>query len=548
MRHPVTYLLLAAALFFGSPAANGQEASDEMAQSLSGSRRQARLFDEHIVRMGETAFSIARGYAVSPLTLAADNPAVDLGNLRVGQVLLIRKKERGRTDPAEVARQWNEMTGRTEQTSSQIDGEEVARDATPTEPLADTLWGAPEEERGANWTDGTGWPIRSPRDFSSGGTPHIALMLPLSGTNANPYGNDFTDFYRGALLALENLKARGHSAVVTLYDSGRSVHKMQSIVSSAEFMETDLVIGPVYDNEMEPAVRFGQTFGVPVVSPLATTTHLDSEVLYKMAPDPSTKYDKLRPLLEGDINIILVSSGQGGVRDDTEFEHEMTTLLAGRNYGRFTIGDQEGEIASLIDWDRPNVLVVLAAGERGVDSALASISTSYNNASAARRRRASISVVGSSRWSNYGAQIDRNLFFKLGVRFVTSYYIDRSNTATRLFEARYLEAYGDFPNRAAFRGYDAVTLFAGALFESGWSFAERLERVGATPLATPYRFTRSGVGPSPSDGGMLLGDDRIFGVDGSLFGDGAQFDRGGLHVNDQWTLVSFGSDYTVSTQ
>ncbi len=47
---------------------------------------------------------------------------------------------------------------------------------------------------------------------------------------------------------------------------------------------------------------------------------------------------------------------------------------------------------------------------------------------------------------------------------------------------------------------------------------------------------------------MLLGDDRIFGVDGSLFGDGAQFDRGGLHVNDQWTLVSFGSDYTVSTQ
>jgi ABC-type branched-subunit amino acid transport system substrate-binding protein len=360
----------------------------------------------------------------------------------------------------------------------------------------------------------------------------------LSGTSANPAGNDFTDFYKGALLALENLKASGRSAVVSVYDSGRSATKTEQIVTSAEFIETDLIIGPVYEEEMEPALRFGEFFGVPVVSPLATIRNLDSPVLYQMAPAAESKYDKLLPLLEGDANIILVSSG---TNDDPVFESEITTLLADRPYSRFTIGGSREGIASVIDWERENILVVLAGSEGSVDQALATISSSYSNASARRSRRADIRVVGSSRWASYGASIDRNLFFKLGVTFVANYHIDHSDPETRLFESRYLELYGGLPSRSAFRGYDAVALFAGALFEGGHSLHERgsssfsdrlsfgdrqpdsrlsfdskLERVGTTPLGAPYRFTRP-------------------------YGTQKQ-------INNQWTLVTFSSDYNVTTR
>jgi hypothetical protein len=280
---------------------------------------------------------------------------------------------------------------------------------------------------------------------------------------------------------------------------------MRSIVRLPGFLDTDLIIGPVYEDETGPAVEFGDYFGVPVVSPLAPVRTLDSDMLYQMTPDPAKKYDKLMPLLDGNVNIILVSSGAG---DDTEFEREITGVLRGRNYGRYSVGSG-GSVASLIDWERPNVLVVLAGGEQSVNMALSTISSSYSDVVARRRRRADISVIGTSKWAGYGSFVSKNLFFTLGVKFVTNYYIDRSNIKTRLFEARYLEAYKDLPSRAAFRGYDAVVIFGGALFERDATY-------DATPLGTPYRFVRT------------MGARRM--------------------INDQWTLVSYTPDYNIVTQ
>lgn len=582
MRHLIIYTLLVVSVLAGTAPAWGQTGGSGM--SAAEARRQARLFDEHTVRMGETAFSISRGYALSPVTLAEDNPGIDLTQIRVGQVLLIRKKERGRTDPVTVAREWQRMTAAGEAEDAAADknvGGNVAADGGQNDPSTggshrDSLWssrlGDPGNQGnyppGRGWGEGgnrnTGeglgldggsvpggyWNRGGRRDFSSGGTPRIALMLPLTGTGANAAGNDFTDLYKGALLALENLKAGGRSAIVTVWDSGRSAEKMESIVTSAEFMNTDLIIGPVYEEELEPAVRFGEFFGVPVVSPLAAARRLDSEVLYQMAPDQATKYDKLRPLWEGDANVIVVSSGAGA--DDAEFEREITAELGRRSYGRFTIG--QGDFASHIDWERPNVLVVLAGSELSVNMALSTISSSYTNISERRSRRADITVIGNSKWANYsGVSLDQRLLFKLNTKFVTSYYIDRSDRETRLFEARYLEVYGDFPSRAAFRGYDAVALFAGALFESGFSFAERLESVGTTPLATPYRFVQGGAsGGAGASGAFGEGASRLAEAPGfgglPGFANLPERTEAQKHVNDQWTLVSFGNNYNITTQ
>jgi hypothetical protein len=124
--------------------------------------------------------------------------------------------------------------------------------------------------------------------------------------------------------------------------------------------------------------------------------------------------------------------------------------------------------------------------------------------------------VGSSRWGGFNSDaIDKNLFFKLNVCFVTSYYINRSDVLTARFEGRYIDVYGDFPSRSSYRGYDTVKLFAGALFEQGWSFADKLRQAteGPAPMQIQYRFTRK---------------------------DGCN-----RHVNDCWALVSFGSDYSV---
>jgi murein DD-endopeptidase MepM/ murein hydrolase activator NlpD len=503
MMRRFTYLLLVAALTVALPCEISAQARE---LSASEERRQARLFDQHTVRMGETAFSIARGYAISPLILAEDNPDIDLTRVKVGQVLLVRKRERGKTPPAEVALQWQQLTAEAEALS--VPAETVELEVID-----------PREEFGQWMRSGEG-ERPSDRDYGPvlGGSrvPRIAVMLPLSGTNRNRAGNDFTDFYKGALLALEDLKTEGRSAIVTLWDSGNSAEKMEAIVTSAEFMETDLIIGPVFEEETAPAVQFGEYFGIPVVSPFTSIHYSGSDMLFQMTPDAASKYDKVRPMFEGDVNLIVVSSGEA---DDRAFSSEIADELAGRNYKRFNVTAGSGdEFASLLDPARPNVVIVLAGGELAVNVALTAISSSYNKVLATRPGRPSLTVVGNSRWANFdGTSIDLNLFFKLNVRFVTNYYINRSDPPTRAFETRYVGFYGDFPSRSAFRGYDAVTLFAGALFESGFSFADRLARVGDTPIDTSYRFVRTADGR------------RSF-------------------ANDQWTLVSFSSDYTITTE
>ncbi len=501
-------------------------------------RKQSRVFDEHVVRAGETAYSIARNYGISLNTLVEDNPGIDPTQLSTGQVLLMRKKEIGGTQSWQVSQQWEAYRD----AANQLSDEHVYHLVKPGETLfsLSRMYGVTRTtiEQANGLADGDGLKansiIRIPSeaaqgqetapqsmtatdnwqpDFTQGRTasynrnvPNIAIMLPLEPAGSN---SDFIDFYRGSLLALEDLKAAGHSMNVTLYNTARSPEKVRGIVSSGGFVNTDLIIGPVYEPAMGPAVQFADGYQIPVVSPLASVKDLDSDWLYQMAPDPATKYDKMRDLLSGGKNIILVSSGSG---DDKEFEREITAELRGGNYGRFSIGS--GNAASLIDWSRENVFIVLAATEKGVDDALAAISTAYKS----RNRKADIKVVGSSKWAGYGSTIiDKYLFFDLNVCFITSYYIDRSDPVVARFEGRYLGVYGEFPSRSAYRGYDAVKLFGGALFRQGGTFEQKLGQVGAQPpLQTPYRFVQTG--------------------------------NTRRHVNDQWALVSFKNNYDIEVR
>jgi LysM repeat protein len=512
-------------------------------------KRQSRLFEEHTVRAGETAYSIARNYGISVSTLIEDNAEVDPTRLPIGQLLNIRKKEMGTISPREVTQQWEEYRDAANSVSDEYTyhivkpGETIYSLSRMFDVPRQTLIDLNDLQEGLKANSIIRIPVISPDTTSSSSqdtlpenhtwdvtgfaehrivskeyhphhVPNIALMLPLEGSVAS--NSDFADFYRGTLLALEDLKTEGHSANVTLYNTYRSADKVRSIVSEPAFADFNLIIGPVYESAMIPAVQYADTHLIPIVSPLASIKSLDSPMLYQMAPGQSSKYDKLRGELTSGKNIILVSSGQA---DDREFEGEIVELLAGNSYGRFSLGMAGTDISTLIDWNRENIFVVLAGSEIGVDGALASISTAYNNASARTSRRADIKVIGSHRWAQYNSNLlDKTLFFKLNVCFVSSYYIDRTNSAVAKFEARFLEEYSVFPSRAAFRGYDALMLFVRPFFESGYTFEQSRSRTtDMPPLQMPYMFVQQG-------------------------------DETTRHTNNQWALVCFRSDYNIEVR
>ena len=71
-------------------------------------RKLRKTFDFHFVSKGETLYAISRQYEIPVKTLLEDNPNLDPLHMRLGERILIRKKQIGSEDEAGTKEQWEE--------------------------------------------------------------------------------------------------------------------------------------------------------------------------------------------------------------------------------------------------------------------------------------------------------------------------------------------------------------------------------------------------------------------------------------------------------
>ena len=195
-----------------------------------------------------------------------------------------------------------------------------------------------------------------------------------------------------------------------------------------------------------------------------------------------------------------------------EFDAEVREALSGKNFSSYNyVG---GEIpGSLFKSEKRNVYVVLAKNELEADKILAALSSAHNNlVSRSQLHSASVNVIGSSRWNRFN-NIDRNLYFKLGVRYITSYLAKRGNAVVNRFDSQYIDSFQSLPSMYSYRGYDAAMIFGHAVL-SPLGVVGYVQSQLHTPLQTTYRF--------------------------------AQAQEGDTYVNQEWVIVKYNSDYTIS--
>lgn len=504
-------------------------------------RKMRRTFETHAVQAGETTYSIAKRYSLSLNVLIHDNPGIDPAHLRVGQELLIRKSEMDKTSPQQIFVQMGDLAAILSDVSDEyvyylvemgdtlyslskkygvaiadIEAANVLTDGLKagallripvSSSITETVIG--EEHHDVGVWDSESWEPEPvvPTHIPVYGTLDVAMLLPLS--EQAVVRSEFMEFYEGALIGIAELRDSGQVVNLNLFDTQRSAVALTDIVSSSAFRSADVIIGPVYEESLPAVMRYSSVTGVPVVSPLAEMGDNYGPTFYQMPPSHEFKYDKLAGLFHGpDKNIIFITSD---ITDDG-FEQEMKHVVGGNVYQRVTYrkGTPSEQIDDLIAGSgRENVFVVLAGDETGVDMILAALSSVQNSRIARSRRTGKITVVGNSKWLRY-RNLDRNLFFKLNVSFITSYHADRGSEAILDFDARYIEAFGRVPSLYSYRGYDAVMIFGGGALQSG---EVSLDTV--TPLQTPYRFVS---------------------------------EVGGNRVNAEWALVRYGDDYTITVE
>lgn len=492
-----------------------------------------KKFILHTVEAHETLYAISKRYGISVETLLEDNENLDPAHLTIGGTLLVRKKEVGKTSnaenlaeleeykeklnsvPADGYRYYVVQPGDTmyslahanqvsEQTLSTLN--EGLSPATlkagaiiklPThdalaaaEQPADTLTVRPPAERLLT--------------LAPEAVLNLSLLLPAT-TDGRPNAS-YTEFYQGFLLGIDQLRRDGRSVRLEVFDTTHNPAKVATIVEDDAFVRSQLIVGPVYEDELAPVLRIAEQEGIPVVSPLATLDHTQSSVLFPMAPDPAEKYAKFAQTFNSGRRVVLIYSQN----TDTAFEQAVKALISDVGYEtfRYEPGSNIGSILSARD---NALLVVLSSRETEVDSILAALASASSNSIARGHSAPQYDVIGGPHWNRFG-NIDRNLFFKNRVTFSSTYHAKRDDERIRTFDNRYISAFGSMPTLYAYRGYDAAVLFGSAMFEDINSF---FDGETFTPLQTPYRFSRT--------------------ADGS-------------RINTEWVRVIYNDNYTITLE
>lgn len=521
-------------------------------------KKRKREYLNHKIKAGETLYGIARDYNISVATLMEDNPDVNPQELSVGKTLWVRKAQIGSSSEQEAKEDMNEYA---DNLSKAADDGYIYHVVMPGETIFSLArrYGITENEFVAmNDVDGglkSGAVVRVPdpdrnakevaelaqaeadnqnaaeeehrrrevsfRAVPSGEPLDIALMLPLE-VSSKPNAS-YVEFYQGFLLGLEHLKEDGRGAVnLTVYNTGHDQLKVKEIVDNGAFAATDLIVGPVYEDELKPVVEFAEKHNVPVVSPLANLSAVDSPTIYQLSPAQENKYAKIGNLIDGGRDIYLIYASS----NDSEFEREIIAELEGKSRYSYTYSYNQksiftprdasspaiADMADVLKGERPCLFIVLANAETDVDRILATISSANTSIVERGTKSAQYVVLGTSRWGRFN-NIDHTSFFNNNVVMISTYHAKRDSAAVRDFDSRYIKSFGMLPSLYSYRGYDAAVIF-GEGMRSDIDYRMLDKRY--VPLQTEYKFMQTG--------------------------------EKGHYVNQEWMRVNYNSNYTITLE
>ncbi len=509
-----------------------------------------KTFSKHKVEKGETLYSISRLYGISIETIIEDNPLIDPIAIPNGYKLLIRKKLKGKSSAAKIESEWagyqsdlnlteekegykyhivgkgetiyslSKQNGLSEKEFIELNNLSEGLKAgaivkLPSE--GETLAKESEEEEVIEQVEQVGM-----QRLREGETLKVALLLPL--TNHGKIQRQFADFYKGFEAGLDSVRVRHNRNIeLHVYDTERSRESVEEIVKSDDFEGTDLIVGPVYEDLLEPVIEYAERHKAPIVSPLATLKESRSSMLFQLAPPADSKYDKLQPMLDTTRCVTLIYTEAS----DSLYESTVKSMMGERTFDTHKYvyanptevaelmkeeEESAGDLSKYINNGKENTIVVLSSSQTDVDRILAALSSAQINIVARGGRKPRYEVFGNSEWSRH-KNIDRTTLFKNNVALISSYVAKRDNQNVKHFDSNYIVAHGALPSLYAYRGFDAAVIFSEGLYTGIDNF---LEGKTFTPLQSHYRFE---IDP-----------------------------ESGVHVNQEWIRVNYKDNYKITIE
>lgn len=517
---------------------------------------EGRIFYMHKVLKGQTLYSISKAYGVSEEDIQTANPALKDG-LKAGMLLYIpvqtavaeavtatpsqkpdtlsasdkssletERKEATKTKKKKYRRyyvRWYEtlddvavkfnVTKEAIISLNDIDPESGKRVKTifiPDEEYMREMGLEPaacpdgmeataqKEETEAVYEPDNIFAARKDAGYYNDGTYRITLILPFNASKMTDNTNAYAaDFYAGALTAVYDLKEQGMFDHFVLNTVDLSAYSgAWEMVASGILDDSELIIGPISERDLQPVASYARSKGIPVVSPLDLKTASlaqDNPCLYLFPPQTELALPhQIQKIASKEDVAAAVIYEQGYENSDIVTSTFAELQKQGVPYRTFSYDFLSGRgiDASLrrqLDTARLNCVIIPSMSEAFITDALRNLNLIKSSG------KYRIEVYGFSRWKSFET-IELDYFHALDVRLAMSYHIDYNQPATKAFIAEYREIFNTDPTSFSFQGYDIMTFFVTAMYDHGKNFPQAIINERKSLLQSDVLFLPIGKG------------------------------------------------------
>jgi LysM repeat protein len=425
----------------------------------------------HEVIVGDTKYSIAKTYGISVDELEKQNPEIK-NNLPLGFQLKINK---GATSTTPVTEELKPHAKPIDLLEYKVKSGETVYSLTHLFNLSEvSLLGLnPTLKEGVK----EGMVLKVPantsfaketknnvRDLSKSifnkKKKELVIFLPFNATKIqsdsvtsvserlkkDKFLNLTLDFYAGALMAIDSAKVLGLNVDIKIFDSEETKNSTTaiSVISSPSFANTDVVIGPFYQVNVEKVAAALESQNIPVISPLSKDEGKSYKNLYQSMPQNDAIKKAMFDFLHAkNSNIIAVIDPKKlSIKQYIQDYQKGVKIVGTSDKGGFV----SDSIKKYFVKDRMNY-VVLVSEKTGT------IFTVTNTMQAAVKDYQVQLVILEPNETLDFEEIDLKRLTKLKMTYPSASKDDDSEEATQ-FDLAFKKKNKIFPNQYAVRGFD----------------------------------------------------------------------------------------------
>jgi len=303
------------------------------------------------------------------------------------------------------------------------------------------------------------------------------------------------DFYSGALMAIDSAKTLGMNVDIKIFDSEETKFTTNalSVISSGSFANTDAVIGPFYQVNVERVAAALESQNIPVISPLSKDDGKSYKNLYQSMPqNEAIRKAMFDFMLSKNGNII-------GVIDPKKIAVKQYIRDFQKEVKIVGLSDKGGFVADSIKKyfvkDRINY-VILASEKTGTI-----FTTTNAMMSAMKDYQVQLVILEPNETLDF-EEIDLKRLTKLKMAYPSATK-DNDTEAAKQFEVAYKKKNRIFPNQYAVRGFD-VTFDTLLRLSQDKPFQESMDNDATEQVESKFDYAKKISGGYANNGIYIL--------------------------------------------